>query len=169
MLGAWAYIAMTKNIKKNTVRNLIFTIISISCIIIYKFMCDLLKSYDFSQKWQLDYRFILSAVFLVFIISTALSLKWYRKLWDNKLARFTSTISFNLYIWHQFISVKLKEFRIPYWDGDTPPNMTGDISWQWQYFILCIVVSVAVACFMTFCVEKPLYKLIMKGHKKCLE
>ena len=165
MLGALAYVSLTKNRKRNTEEGMFFTLIAIGCIIIYAILCSTIGK-DL-QKWQLDNRFILSVVFTVFIVSTAMSVWLFRKIWDNRIMRFISTISYNLYIWHQFIAVQLKEIRIPYWEGTTPPNMTGDTVWQWKYFLLCIVVSLAVACIMTYAVEKPLYKLITKGIKKC--
>ena len=87
---------------------------------------------------------ILHFLFIIFIISSILSIKYYRFLSENKLMKFIAVISFNLYIYHQFIAVKLKEFRIPYWTGDTPPNFLGDVKWQWTYFLLCILIN----CFL---------------------
>ena len=169
MLGALAYVSITKDRKRNTAEGMFFTLIAVACIIVYAILCSTIGQGQNLQKWQVDNRFILSVVFLVFIVSTAMSVWWFRKIWDNRIMRFISVISYNLYIWHQFIAVRLKELRIPYWEGDTPPNITGDTVWKWKYFLLCIVVSLAVACFMTYAVEKPLYKLIMKGTKKCSE
>ena len=74
-------------------------------------------------------------------------------------------ISFNLYLYHQFIAVKLKEFRIPYFEGSIPPNMTGDLAWKWKYTILCIVISVIVAIIITYLFEKPIAKYIRKKYK----
>ena len=79
---------------------------------------------------------------------------------------FLAGISFNMYIWHQYIAVKLKEFRIPYWEGSVPPNQLGDKVWMWKYQILCIAVSLVVAVAMTYLVEKPLTKAIIKKFKK---
>ena len=75
---------------------------------------------------------------------------------------FLAGISFNLYLCHQYIAVKLKEFHIPFWEGDTPPNQLGDEVWQWKYLLLCIVISFAVAVAMTYLVEKPVAKWIRK-------
>ena len=165
MFGAFAYVTLTKNKTQTTIKGIVFTIISIICIALYRLLC---KTIPFSvlQSWQVVNRFALSVLFLVFILSTAMSIKIFRKIFDNRLARFISTISYNLYIWHQFVAIKLKELRIPYWEGDTPPNITGDINWQWKYFILCIIVSFILACLTTYLIEKPLYKLIMNHKKK---
>ena len=63
----------------------------------------------------------------------------------------------------------LKEKRIPYWSGDTPPNMTGDRVWQWKYQILIIVVSAAMAVAVTLIVEIPAARYLLKdrdSHKE---
>lgn len=59
-----------------------------------------------------------------------------------------------LYLWHQAISVKLKMYRFPYWEGDVPPNQLGDRVWMWKYQILIIFVSLLVALMTTCFVEK---------------
>ena len=162
MLGAWIYMRYTKyikHLKHPKLLSIIFTILAILCIFAYRFFCTTISE-EHLRKMQIDYRFILSILFLIFILSTSLSVKFFRKIFDNKLAKFLSTISFNLYIWHQFIAVCLKEYKIPFWEGDVPPNMSGNTVWQWKYFILCIIISFAVSCFMTFAVEKPIAKKI---------
>jgi len=99
-------------------------------------------------------------VYALFILSTALSIRYYQKIYANRFMKFIATISFNLYIYHHFICVKLKEFRIPFYSGDIPPNMQSNREWQWKYTILCIVVSLIVAVIKTYFVEKPLCKHI---------
>lgn len=80
--------------------------------------------------------------------------------------KFLAGISFNLYICHQYIAVKLKEFRIPNWEGEELPNMTGDVAWQWKYTILCLVFSIAAAVFMTYVVERPAARWIKQWYEK---
>ena len=162
MLGAWLYVKFTKNKKRNLFKDLCFTFISIGCIYIYRLLC--LSINGNFQEWQLNYRLVLSVLFLIFIISTIMSYKYYRKIFENKIMKFIAVISFNLYIYHQFIAVKLKEFKIPHWSGDISPNFTGDVKWQWTYFLLCIIVSLVVAIIMTYCVEKPFSKIIKKKY-----
>lgn len=56
----------------------------------------------------------------------------------------------------------LKEHHIPYWTGETAPNMLGDKAWMWKYFLLCWGVSVIAAIAGTYLIERPCTKLIMK-------
>ena len=144
-----------------TINDLFFTIISIFMVVFYIYLCKSIGTIDV-QKWQFDNRLLLSIVFMIFIICTCLSSNLYQKIFSNKVMKFIALISFNLYIYHQFIAVKLKEFRIPYWVGDTPPNMLGDTEWKWTYTILCIVISVVVATIITYLIEKPCAKYLKK-------
>jgi peptidoglycan/LPS O-acetylase OafA/YrhL len=163
MLGAFLYVKYTKNKSRNTIKDIIFTIISIICIYIYYRLCLTIKGN--LQIWQIEYRFTLSIVFITFILSTILSHKYFRIIFENRIMKFIATISFNIYIYHQFIAVKLKEFRIPYWSGNLPPNFTGDAKWQWTYFIICIIVTLIVAIIMTYLIEIPINKYIRKKIK----
>lgn len=162
MLGAWLYISWTREHKRTGQEGIFFTLIALTCLWIFKILCEH-RTYSGSEaKWQLDYRYLLSLVFLILIISIILSARWFRVLWDNKVMHFLAGISFNFYLCHQYIAVKLKEFHIPFWEGDTPPNQLGDEVWQWKYLLLCIVISFAVAVAMTYLVEKPVAKWIRK-------
>lgn len=161
MLGAWLYVKYTKDKKRNIKKDLLFTIISIGCIFFYKFVCLSIGRGNLDiQRWQIFYRFPLSCFFLIFFVSTIMSHKIYRFLYENKFMKFIAIISFNLYIYHHFIAITLKELRIPFWEGDIPPNMLCDNKWQWTYLILCIVISIIVAVIMTYCIEKPMSKFI---------
>jgi peptidoglycan/LPS O-acetylase OafA/YrhL len=105
----------------------------------------------------------------LFLFSTACAGEYYQKLYSNRVASLFCKFSYNLYLWHQMIAVWLKEKRIPYWSGDTPPNMTGDRVWQWKYQILIIVVSAAVAVAVTLIVEIPAARYLLKdrdSHKE---
>lgn len=166
MLGAWFYVAWTKEHRRTKPEGLFFTVAALACLWLFKVMCGHRMNYSSDTKWQVDYRFLLSFLFLLFIISTILSLSWFRFLWDNRFMRFFAQISFNLYICHQYIAVKLKELRIPYWEGEIPPNQLGDEVWKWKYLLLCIVLSLLVAAAMTYLVEKPVAKWIRRQSVK---
>ncbi len=114
------------------------------------------------QPWQAEYRHRLSLVFALITLSAALTFKAVRVLFSNALTRYLSAISYNMYIWHQWIAVKLKQWRIPYWNGDTPPNITGDRAWQWNYALLILGVSLLAATAATYLVERPAAKRLLR-------
>lgn len=114
------------------------------------------------QVWQVTERSKLAFVFMTFIITTALSSKWYRWLFSNKFMRFLSGISYNLYIWHQWLAVQCKNtWRIPKWSGEIPPNMLNITYWMNRYAVVITVFAFAAAILATYLIEKPFANLIM--------
>ena len=120
------------------------------------------------QVWQAENRYLLSLVFAAITISAALTFSGVRWLFSNALMRYLSLISYNIYIWHQWIAVKFKEWKIPYWTGEKPPNMTGDVRWQWTYTALILLATFAVATAATYLIEHPAAKRILawQPHSK---
>ena len=118
------------------------------------------------QVWQAQHRYRLSLVFAMITISAALTFSGIRWLFSNKLMQFLSLISYNVYIWHQWLAVKLKEWKIPYWTGEKPPNMTGDARWQWTYTVLILIGTFVLAIAATYLIEHPAAKRIMAWQPK---
>ena len=114
------------------------------------------------QIIQLQQRFELSLVFSCFLLALPFACKAFKVLFANKLMTFLAGISYNFYIWHQYMAVGLKTLRIPVWEGSTPPNMTGDSVWMWKYQILIVVAALVVAVVMTYGLEKPVAKWLQK-------
>ncbi len=113
------------------------------------------------QLWQAENRYALSLVFALITLSAALTFSGVRWLFSNALMRFLSAISYNVYIWHQWIAVKFKEWKIPYWSGEQPPNMTGDTRWQWTYTALILLATFAAAIAATYLIERPAAQKIL--------
>lgn len=134
--------------------------------VILKSMMSIAPETNPVQLWQAENRFVLSLVFALITLSAALTFSGIRWLFSNKLMQFLSLISYNVYIWHQWIAVKFKEWRIPYWSGEQPPNMTGDSRWQWTYTALILIATFALAIAGTYLVEHPAAKRIMVWKPK---
>lgn len=141
------------------------TALSLCCFL---WMGELLLQYESGENLQvvqLTTRLPQSMLFSVFIFSTACSVGLYQKLFSNRLMRFICAISYNLYIWHQVVAFKLKEFRIPYYEGSTPPNMLGDTDWQWKYQNRVIVLSLLIAVLLTYGFERPIRRYLLQKWK----
>ena len=129
-----------------------------------------------AQLWQMTERLPLALVFMGIILTTAFASRWYRFLFSNRLMRFLSIISYNLYIWHQWLCVKLKnEWNIPAWpayDGiDAAPNtwqgadytqaqIQAGKDWSVQYAIVITLFAFAAAVLVTYLVERPAADLL---------
>ena len=65
-------------------------------------------------------------------------------------------LSYNFYIWHQWLAVRIKyDLHIPPWQGDTPPNQLGDTGWMHTYLALVWAVGLTAAVLATYGLEKP--------------
>lgn len=134
---------------------------------------DNLNQASVVQRWQVDYRFLFSAVACMFILSLEHAhrdLQWF---FSNKAVRFLASISYNLYIWHFLPLLKLKEWRIPFYpdapEGISawPQSANGEswhLTWQLQYTALFWISVIVLAALVTYLVEKPLAGWIL-GRK----
>ena len=168
MMTALLIAAMAKNLKQNKYTGLLFTGMAIFSLYIFRIVIKYsLGTAQNGQFWQVQNRFLLSLIFSTFIIGSTFSFNWFRAIFSNPAARFFSAISFNLYIWHQTIAIKLRENKIPYYVSESGwPGRDAGRAWQWKYTLICWAVSIGVAALITYLVEKPLHKLILGGFRK---
>lgn len=163
-MAALIFVSMAKlfnEMRENRYVYLLFTGISLFCILCYrKLMLDLISSPK-PSIWQIQNRYLVSLLFAIFIISCCFSLKAFQAILANKVMRFFSAISFQFYVWHQIVACKLKEFHIPFYEGKITPNINHDTIWMWKYFLLCWVLSFIIAIAVTYLIEKPCSKLIL--------
>jgi peptidoglycan/LPS O-acetylase OafA/YrhL len=73
----------------------------------------------------------------------------------NPVTRFLSQVSYNFYIWHQFLALRLKDWHIPSYVSELP-NQAGEQPWQLRYTLLCFAAALVLAGAITYLIEKPL-------------
>lgn len=161
MLICLLYITLRRSVTENRYTRLVSTGAVLGCVLHLSRMMRQLGAGEV-QVIQLGQRFELSLVFSVFLLSLPFACGWLKLLFSNRAMGLLAGISYNFYIWHQYIAVKCKEWRIPYWEGDVPPNMTGDRAWMWRYQILITALSFAVALALTYGLERPVSNALKK-------
>lgn len=168
MLAAVCFVTLAKNIKQNKYTGLIFTVGAAGALYFIRLLLKYELAYSSAgQKWQIQNRFGMSLLFSAFIICLGFSYNIVRWIFSNPVTRFLSKISFNFYIWHQFLACHIKEHKFPYWESASGmPQADGNVAWQWKYTIAMWVVSLGVATIVTYLIEIPCHKLIMKGYGK---
>ena len=118
------------------------------------------------QVFQAQYRFLLSLVFSLILLSASFGGSVMRAVLGNPVMHFLAVISYNLYIWHQWLAVHLKTVRFPYWEGSELPNLSGNTVWQHRYTWIVLVSAVLLAALITYLYEKPMNRLIMRTSLK---
>ena len=124
-----------------------------------------ISGYPALRRGQLDRRWLLSACGALILAGGSLSFAPVRRAMSNRVVRFLSGISFNFYIWHQWLAVQLKQWRIPPYLAAENPNQAGEMPWQLHYTLLCFAAAILVATLVTYLVEKPAAKW---GRKKIM-
>lgn len=95
------------------------------------------------------------------IACSAFSCGWLRKLFGNPFTRFISTISYQLYMWHMLIALRLKEWHIPPYtippDGSYPMH---DVSWRMPYMMISLALSLVISTAITYLFERPMTRAL---------
>ena len=111
--------------------------------------------YELMRLGQMDHRFALTACGALFLAGGSLSFAPVRSLLSNRPVRFLSGLTFNFYMWHQWLAVRLKLWRIPPYLAPENPNQAGEMPWQLHYTLLCFAAALALSALITYLVEKP--------------
>lgn len=114
-----------------------------------------INGYDLMRQGQLDRRWLFSACGALMLLGGSLSFRPVRRVCSNRVVRFLSGLSFNFYIWHQWLAVRLKEWRVPPYLAEANPNQAGEMPWQLHYTLLCFAAAFLVALAVTYALEKP--------------
>ena len=166
MLGAMAYCAIfyhvipSLNQKNKNYFSLMALLVFVSCLYLINILMHYLANVGNAgpaaiHQAQLIWRFPLVLLLLLSMLSASFMFKRVQKILDNGFFRFLSTISLNVYIWHQYLTV---EMRIAF----MPENFRENINLQWAFTLLCYSVMLVVATMVTFGIEKPFSKLILR-------
>ena len=170
MLGAYIYFK-AKEREAGKIPKLAFALAGLACAAGAHFLMKWLASYTGSEtqrQAQMWFALPLSLLMCAFTVCLSLSFERIRNICSNRVILFLSGISYNFYIWHQTIAVRLKEARIPAYTGDSP-NVDGQAVWQHRYTLVCFIAALLFAAFMTYIIEKPCAKVIAprRDEKPC--
>lgn len=160
MLSAYAVVYTRHKLPHTDKSHLQLTAVSVLCLIgIYIYVLWLgrahIEGQDSSSYHRLLYRTILSGLFAIFIYSASYSSKIWQRFWGNGLFRFLSGISYSFYLWHQNIHIVLRRLNIPYTSANP---VTNDKRAMVIFMFLSFFISLAIAVFSTYCIEKPIVK-----------
>ena len=161
MMFAWLYAALQKRVKPRWWMGALALILCVGALAAMWLLMDMQSrrsGTEVVRMGQMLYRFPLSVAGGVFLAAGGLAPAWFQWLWSNRLVRFLAGISYNLYIWHQHLALRLRAWRIPPYT-DEMPQRAGEQPWQTLYTWLCFAGAIAVAALLTYTWERPLNRL----------
>ncbi|MBQ6348656.1 MAG: acyltransferase [Clostridia bacterium] len=115
---------------------------------------------------QLTRRWPLGACGAAFLLGGSLGFAPLRRALSNRVLRFLGGASYSFYIWHQWLAVRLKQWRIPPYRAATEPNQAWEMPWQLHYTLLCFAAALLLAVLIHQFVEKPAARRMSRLWKK---
>ena len=164
MLGAYLFTLYCLRVPYKRVWAVFFTALAILAAVLIRNQIVSAQMYrEDKQIWQLQHRIGLSLCFTLFLLSAALSLKPFRWLFSNPVARFLGAVSYNLYLYHQRLIVLLR-MSLGFRSG-------ADVSaagTRMQLFLTveALGLSLLLAAVLTYVWEKPWQKWILSWGRK---
>ena len=168
---AAAHVAATfrRSLRRRQQRRLapVFTLAALACAGVWLLCTMYIGSLRYNNvpenlsRLQMNTRKFAAVAFAGTACCSALGSRWLHRLLGNPVTRFFSSISYQVYLWHMWIALRLKDLNIPASDPAAELPMY-DERWRFPYMMLCIAVTLAVAVGMTYLAEKPLSRLILR-------
>jgi peptidoglycan/LPS O-acetylase OafA/YrhL len=105
--------------------------------------------------WQMKYRSCLGCAIALMALGSLFAASWWQRILANPLLLSLAAISYNLYLWHDLVTLGAERLRIPPW---STPVRYDDTRWSLIFLIVMPLVSIAVASVVTFGFERPLLR-----------
>lgn len=119
------------------------------------------SGHDALRLSQMKVRLPLALTLGTMMLSAAFWPPFLQKLLDNRLMRFLSTISMNLYIWHQVLAVEIRKAWFPNTDAlHSDPNL------QKAYMLLSVSVAILAAMTVTYGLEQPTSRYLNRLYRR---
>ena len=167
-LCAWMYVSLVRTLKTTTAFKILTT--AMCFVILFALWRLILRqasilNYESLRDMQMRNRFALGVALSLLLLCATWSASGVRGFLSCRPMRFFAGVSFQFYIWHQYLAVKLKTWGIPYSEFEVP-NQAGDKVWQWKYTLLCFGLALAVSIVLTYLLERPAQRLILGRFEK---
>jgi len=159
MAAAWLYIKVEQQYPRH---RWLFALFALICLLgILQTLYWQRSSGDGITRMQLMLRLPMALLGGGFLLFASLAPAKILKAVGNPVTRFLSGISYNFYIWHQFLARRLVDWNIPKHMAELP-NQSYEQPWQGRYSLLVWPVTLAMAVLCTYLIEKPAAKLLKR-------
>ncbi len=169
MLSAIFYVHLARAVKHNRWTRLAGT--ALALVLLAAIWQVILRqasasTHEMIRVYQAQHRFMFSAYCCMFILAAAHASAGLRYLLSNKVMRILSAISFQYYIWHQFLAAKMhNDWRFPP-SRSLEPHVDGEQPWQWLFTLCAFGFPLILSLILTYGFEQPIAKAGWKAYKK---
>ena len=165
MLGAYAYVWIAVRARRKPIWAVLGTLTAIGSAIGILTVFEACTHATSIQAFQLAYRYPLSLLYLGFTLGMCVSARPIRALLDNRVLAAIAAISYNLYLWHQFIIVRV---RIALGCNSGADVAAMGVQTQWMLHFESLALALAAAALLTYLLEKPLHRLLCSRDMRIL-
>ena len=163
MMAAHLYTLYSARVKRKAIPSILGILLTAAaCVAIVKLFTMCTNAWNVQQEWQMKYRAVLSFAFTAFVFGFAIAPKPFRKIMDNRVAAAIAALTYNIYLWHQWLMVHLR-MSFGAKSGADIADMGRDV--QWTLTIVALLVTFLVAIFVTYGFEQPISRLILRNRK----
>ncbi|UOE95218.1 acyltransferase [Alkalihalobacillus sp. LMS39] len=128
----------------------VISTLSLLCTLVFIFQMRHIGEFTVSFQSQ-PYYFPIFPILVASALCTAPHSRWFGKMLDNSLFRFTAKVSFGIYIWHYLVILSVER----YWQPDFVYMGLADFNtWLGVSFVV-LIISYGVATLSFYFVEKP--------------
>lgn len=141
------------------------SIATLTAVAAFAFFCILMKElvifgdrdspWNF-YRWDINHRVLLELVFFTLTLGTLFAWKAWHALVANRVLVWFSVISYNLYLWHDPILMSCHDWGLPC--SASADAWRRIPNWPAAYFISAIGMSIVLAAFITYRIERPLLR-----------
>ena len=166
MMAAYLYVWYAERVRHKAIPSIFGTVAAAAALyLIFRLFRFCVASGDAShqQVWQMQYRTLLSFAFTVFMLGMSISAKPIRMLLGNRVLSAIAAVSYNLYLWHQWLMVKI---CTAFGAKSGADIANGGANLQWTVTIMGLLLAFAVAALTTYGIEKPISRLILHNGKE---
>jgi len=143
-----------------------FALLALLCLVCMLQLLYLQPLGDLAKPAQMHRRLPLALLGGGFLLFGSLAPDGLQKALGNPLTRFFSAISYNFYIWHQFLGRRLVDWRFPPYLAPENPNMAYEQPWQNQYMAIAFLAASLAAVLGTYLIEKPAVRRLTPRKKE---
>lgn len=164
MMAAHLYVWYATRVRKKAVVSVIGMLVAIAaCVAICKLFDLCALTGKAQQTWQMKYRAVLSFAFTGLVLGFAVAPKPFRKILDNRVAASIAAVTYNLYLWHQWLMVRL---RMSFGAKSGADIADKGANTQWTLTLIALATAFLVAIIITYGFEQPVSRLILKNRKE---